>query len=71
MKVKNWEKVSEGWRAMAKFYRAEKERFEWLYKVACHIIHDMDGTLVDEIMEDLDRLWNLKNRLDRRDKNDN
>ena len=51
--------------------REELEKYKWLYKVACEIIHDIDGTKVDEIMEDLERLWNLKNRLDRRDKNDN
>ena len=49
----------------------ELSKYEWLYKVACEIIHDMDGTEVDKIMKDLDRLWNLKNRLDRRNKNDN
>lgn len=56
-----------------KFYkeREELEKYKWLYKVACEIIHDIDGTKVDEIMKDLDRLWNLKNRLDRRNKNDN
>lgn len=51
--------------------KEELKKYKWLYKVACEIIHDIDGTKVDEIVEDLDRLWKLKNRFEGKNKNDN
>jgi hypothetical protein len=49
----------------------ELSKYKWLYKVSCEIIHDMDGAEVENIMESLERLWNLKNKLERKDKNGN
>ena len=67
----SWKEIAKSWEALAKSYRADEERYKWLYKVACHIIHDIDGTPVLEIMKDLERLWNIKNNLDRSNANDN
>lgn len=37
----------------------ELKKFKWLYKVSCMIIHDMDGTPIEEIDKDLNHLWDL------------
>lgn len=39
----------------------ELSKYKWLYKVACEIIHDMDGVEIDEINKDLERLWGMYN----------
>ena len=71
-KPKNWFKLTDNHKMQREFELIrDNEKLVWLYKMAVHIIHDIDGTPVEEIMKDLEKLWVLKHNIKVGYKNDN
>lgn len=55
----DWKQQSKEWISLAKFYRAEKDKYKWLYHVVCLALHDTIGIPLEEIKKDFEHLWNL------------
>lgn len=45
------------------------QKYKWLYKIACEVIHDIDGVELEDVHKDFEKLWELFK--DRRGKNVN
>lgn len=41
----------------------ELSKYKWLYKVACHIIHDSHGMELEEVQKSIEELWDLKRKM--------
>lgn len=41
----------------------ELSKYKWLYKITCHIIHDMDGVELEEVQKSIEELWDLKRKM--------
>ena len=60
------------------FYKNDSEqnlkmykKYKWLYQVACEILHDTNGVPLEQVKDELEKLWELQNKVWERNKNVN
>lgn len=60
------------------FYKDDSEqnlkmyrKFKWLYQVACEILHDTSDIPLERIKGEIEKLWDLQNKVWERNKNVN
>ena len=47
------------------------KKYRWLYQVACEILHDTSDIPLEHIKDEIEKLWDLQNKVWERNKNGN